>query len=74
MQARGEGLPKDEARAFATFEQLCNDGLPESCTQWAVILASHPQKPDMAKARQILTKSCGGGFAQACEMLKSMPK
>lgn len=74
MQARGEGLPKDEARAFATFEQLCNDGLPESCTQWAVILASHPQRPDTAKARQILTKSCDGGFAPACEVLKSMPK
>lgn len=74
LQARGEGLPKDEARAFATFEQLCNDGLPESCTQWAVILASHPQKPDIAKARQLLTKSCAGGFAEACEVLKSMPK
>jgi TPR repeat protein len=74
MQMRGDGVTKDEARALATFEQLCNGGLPDSCTQWAVILASHPQKPDIAKARQLLTKSCDGGFAPACEVLKSMPK
>jgi len=73
LQLRGTGLPKDEARALSTLEQLCDGGLFESCTQWAVVLASR-QKPDMAKARQLLTKSCDGGLSQACEMLKSLPK
>ena len=31
-------------------------------------------KPDIAKARQLLTKSCDAGLAQACEVLKSTPK
>jgi TPR repeat protein len=74
MQIRGDGVPKDEARAFSTFEQLCDGGLLESCAQWAVILASRPQKPDLVKARQLLTRGCDGGLAQACEMLKSFPK
>jgi TPR repeat protein len=73
LQFRGSGVPKDEARALSTLEQLCDGGLFESCTQWAVILASRP-KPDIAKARQLLTKTCDAGLAQACEMLKSMPK
>jgi TPR repeat protein len=74
LQARGSGVPKDEARAYAAFEQLCDGGLLESCAQWAIVLASHPEKPDLAKARQLLTKSCDGGLAQACDRLKSLPK
>ena len=74
MQARGNGIPKDEARASSTFEQLCNGGLLESCTQWAVLLASRPQNPDLSRARQLLSKSCDGGFTQACDLMKSLPK
>jgi uncharacterized protein len=73
LQFRGSGVPKDESRALSSLEQLCDGGLLESCTQWAVLLASR-QKPDIAKARQLLTKSCDGGLSQACEMLKSLPK
>jgi TPR repeat protein len=73
LQFRGSGVPKDETRALTTLEQLCDGGLFESCTQWAVILASR-QKPDLAKARQLLTKSCDAGLSQACEMLKSVSK
>jgi TPR repeat protein len=73
LQFRGSGVPKDESRALLSLEQLCDGGLLESCTQWAVLLASR-QKPDIAKARQLLTKSCDGGLSQACEMLKSLPK
>jgi tetratricopeptide (TPR) repeat protein len=73
LQFRGSGVPKDEAHALATFEQLCDGGLFESCTQEAVILASRP-KPDIPKARQLLTKSCDGGVTHACELLKSLPK
>ena len=65
---------RDETRATASFEQLCDGGLLESCAQWAILLASRPQKPDLPKARQLLTKSCDGGLAQACELLKSLPK
>ncbi len=73
LQFRGSGVPKDEPRALSSLEQLCDGGLLDSCTQWAVILASRP-KPDIAKARQLLTKSCDGGLPQACEMVKSLPK
>jgi TPR repeat protein len=73
LQFRGSGVRKDEARALTMLEQLCDGGLFESCTQWAVILTSR-QKPDTPKVRQLLTKSCDGGLSQACEMLKSLPK
>lgn len=73
LQFRGTGVPKDETRAVATLQQLCDGGLLEACAQWAVIVASGP-KPDIPKARQLLTKSCEGGLAPACEMLKSLPK
>jgi len=69
----GTGVPKDETRAVATLQQLCDGGLLEACAQWAVIVASGP-KPDIPKARQLLTKSCEGSLAPACEMLKSLPK
>jgi TPR repeat protein len=74
MQARGSGVPKDEARAFATMDRLCTDGLLESCAQLAALIASHPEKPDMDRARQLLTRSCNGGYAMACDLLKSFPK
>jgi TPR repeat protein len=74
LQRRGMGVPKDEARAAATLERLCGTNMLEACAQWAVMLASDPKKPDLPRARELLTKSCAGGVAQACEVLKGFPK
>lgn len=74
LQWRGMGTPKDETKAYATLERLCNDNMFEACTQWALLIASDPSKPDVPRARELLTKSCSGGATQACEMLKKIPK
>ena len=74
LEWRGMGTPKDEAKAIAAIERLCNDNMFEACTQWALLIAADPKKPDLARARELLTRSCSGGVAQACEMLKKLPK
>lgn len=74
LQRRGMGVPKDEARAAATLERLCGTNMLEACAQWAVMLASDSKKPDLPRARELLTRSCAGGVAQACEVLKGFPK
>ena len=74
LLGRGMGVPRDEARAASILEPLCSENMLEACTQWAVLLASDSKKPDYPRARALLTKSCSGGQAQACEMLKGFPK
>lgn len=74
LLGRGTGVSKDETRALATLEPLCKENMFEACMQWAMFLVSDPKKPDLPRARELLTKSCSGGLAQACEMLKGFPK
>ena len=74
LQWRGSGVPKDERRAFATFEQLCNGGALESCTQLAVLIVSDSEKRDLGRARDLLSTSCTGGISQAWDFLKQLPK
>lgn len=74
LQLRGMGVPKDTVRAAATFERLCGNDMLEACAQWGVLLASDPTKPDVPRARELLTRSCAGGVAPACEVLKKLPK
>ncbi len=74
LQSRGMGVPKDHAAAAVTFERLCGENMFEACREWAMLLASDPQKPDLPRARELLAKSCSGGVPQACEMLKDFPK
>jgi TPR repeat protein len=73
LQWRGMGTPPNETQAYATLERLCNDNMLEACTQWALFLAAGP-KPDLPRARDLLTRSCSGGVPQACEMLQKLPK
>ena len=72
LQAQGRGVPLDVEAARATFESACKDGFFDACTSLAVMLASGP-KPDLVRARELLTRSCDGKFAPACELLKSLP-
>ena len=74
LQARGTGVIQNEAKAQATLERLCQEGVLEACTQLAVLIAPSRTPADMARARELLTKACDGKHARACEMLKSMPK
>ena len=72
LQARGTGVIQNEAKAQATLERLCQEGVLEACTQLAVLVAPSRTPADMARARELLTKACDGKHARACEMLKSM--
>ena len=66
-------IHRNQERAAAALEQRCGGGQPESCVQLAELLISR-NPPDAARARELLTKSCEGGFARACELLKSVQK
>ena len=74
LQARGNGVIQNEAKAQATLQQLCQDGALEACTQLALLIVPGGRPADMARARELLTKACDGKHAHACEMLRSMPK
>jgi TPR repeat protein len=74
MQARGAGVQKDEVRAVSLLEETCNEGLLEGCAQLGALLASRASAPDLARARELLAKSCDGKYAPACELLKGLAK
>ena len=74
LQARGNGVIQNEAKAQATLAQLCQDGILEACTQLALLIVPGGRPADIARARELLTKACDGKHRGACEMLKSMPK
>ena len=74
LQAHGTGVIQNEAKAQATLSQLCQEGVLEACTQLALLIVPGGRPPDLARARELLTKACDGKHAHACEMLKSMPK
>lgn len=74
LQARGEGMPKDEVKAAATLGGLCDEGFLRACTQLAVLHAGKPTKKDLARAKELLQKSCDGGEQDACSLLRSMPR
>ena len=38
LQARGNGVTKDEAKAQATLNQLCAGNVLEACTQLAILV------------------------------------
>jgi TPR repeat protein len=73
LQVRGLGVPKDVAKGRATLEAGCTEGVFEACTNLALV-AANSTPPDFARARELLTKSCDGKFAPACELLKKMPQ
>ena len=69
----GRGVPKDEAKGMAILEPLCNGSVPDACVPIANVLLSRGDHANRARAKELLTKSCGAGAAEACELLKTVP-
>jgi tetratricopeptide (TPR) repeat protein len=68
----GRGTARDEARGMAILEPLCNGEVPEACVPIANVLLSRGDGANRARARQLLTKSCQSGAAEACDLLKTL--
>jgi TPR repeat protein len=73
LQAQGQGVPRDRARALSTLQGLCDEGFDDGCVGWAIVLASGSRQ-DVAKAKQLLDAVCNRGLAEACALAKQMPR
>ncbi len=73
LQARGAGIPKEEATALASLETACAERTAQACTQLAVVLASRQRAADRPRIRSLRDASRTAGDTRACEMLSSLP-
>jgi tetratricopeptide (TPR) repeat protein len=73
MQAQGQGVPRDRARALSTLKGLCDEGFDDGCVGWAIVLVSG-SRTDVVKAKQLLQAICDRGSEEACALSKSMPR
>lgn len=74
LQAQGEGVKRDRPKALATLETLCQEGLDDGCIGWALVLVNGGRPSDLAQARELLQGVCNHKNAEACQLLKSMPR
>jgi TPR repeat protein len=72
LLARGEGPPKDEPKAIAALDGLCNDRFFPACTRLAYLYVSKPAPAARARAKALLTRACEGGEQDACTMAKQV--
>ena len=62
-----------DAQAMARAEQACNAGALDACVKFGTQLADSGRPGSMARARQVLQKSCDAGSKDSCAMLKQLP-
>ena len=74
LQAHGDGVKRDRPKALATLETLCQEGLDDGCIGWALVLVNGGRPSDLAQARELLQGVCNHKNAEACQLLKSMPR
>jgi hypothetical protein len=61
--------------ALSRLERLCDDGIEAGCLSWASALARlGAPSADQQKARDIVETICDNKNAQACALLKSLPR
>ncbi len=74
---RAAGTPiivlESDAQAMAKAEQACNDGASDACVKFGTQLADSGRPGSMARARQVLKKSCDAGSKDACTVLRQLP-
>jgi tetratricopeptide (TPR) repeat protein len=74
LQAHGDGVKRDRTKALATLEGLCQEGIDDGCIGWAMVLLNGMRPSDLAQARELLQGVCNHKNAEACQLLKSMPR
>jgi hypothetical protein len=57
LQARGEGVVKDEAAGMRSLDGLCAEGFFEACTQLAVLHAGRQTREGIARAKDLFKKA-----------------
>lgn len=62
-----------DAQAMAIAERACNEGANDACVKFGTQLADSGRPGSMARARQVLKKSCDAGSKNACLVLKQLP-
>jgi tetratricopeptide (TPR) repeat protein len=72
LYAEGRGVPRDNDKAIALVEKPCGTGVLEACTQLATLLTRRRAQGDLTRAQELLDKSCKGGIAAACDLLKGL--
>jgi tetratricopeptide (TPR) repeat protein len=74
LQAQGDGVKRDRAKALTTLQDLCQEGIDDGCIGWALVLVNTMRPSDLTQARELLQGVCNHKNAEACQLLKSMPR
>jgi TPR repeat protein len=74
IYGRGLGIPVDVGRGIALFQQNCDAGSFGDCHNAAALLLQRGAPADRPRAIQLLSRACDGGYAPACEAVKSQPR
>jgi len=71
--AKGESVPKDDAKAVSLLQKACDGGDVMGCNDLGFMYGSGRGVPkDDAKAVQFYQKACDGGHSQSCHNLGVM--
>ena len=73
MQGQGIGVPRNEAAAATTLEQLCTEKINEACVEFSMLLLRRSTPQDTARARDLLDTTCKEGLTRACDLVAQLP-
>jgi TPR repeat protein len=73
MYAQGSGVPKDEARTAALFEQACSGNSADGCGNLGLMYENGSGvSNDVARAVTLYKQACNWGLAAGCEDMKRL--
>jgi hypothetical protein len=73
MVAKGDGVPKDPARAATLYQTACDGGVLAACSNLGAVYAvGDGVAQDATKAVALYKRACDGGYATACLNLGAM--
>jgi TPR repeat protein len=72
LQAQGTGVPRDPSAAVGTLQRLCASDVDDACIGWAVVLSHSKAAAELAKARELLKRSCANGNPEGCRLERSL--
>ncbi len=73
LHAKGDGVPKDTARAAVLYAAACDAGRTVACNNLGVLYFNGDGVPkDAARAAALYDKACQGGNARSCSNLAGL--
>jgi hypothetical protein len=71
--SQGEGVARDEARAFTSYQRACDGGLTLACSNLGLMLRyGHGVPVDEVAAADLFERACDGGHPRGCTLLAEM--